>query len=247
MGPSDEIAISIWNHRKVQKKQGSGFLGCVRLSAKMILRLKDTGFQRLNLSKETPADVDQVKGQIIVSLVSRAGLMNAGASTTPLAVVEPGGDVRGPNGSSSNMTNGLDSSRNMSGDSLHSRDDSLTGNLANLSINSDHGGGGGGSSSTATAAALNDSQSSRSSASGRRSGAASSASGSRDLPEGWEERRTPSGQKYYVNHVTQTTQWERPKVRPQVNGTAGGRDQRGSPDRLVSPSRVNLMCQERNG
>lgn len=30
------------------------------------------------------------------------------------------------------------------------------------------------------------------------------------LPEGWEERKTPDGRVYYVNHVTRTTQWSRP-------------------------------------
>lgn len=30
------------------------------------------------------------------------------------------------------------------------------------------------------------------------------------LPEGWEDRRTPDGRVYYVNHVTKTTQWSRP-------------------------------------
>jgi E3 ubiquitin ligase SMURF1/2 len=30
------------------------------------------------------------------------------------------------------------------------------------------------------------------------------------LPEGYEERRTPDGRIYYVNHVSRTTQWTRP-------------------------------------
>lgn len=30
------------------------------------------------------------------------------------------------------------------------------------------------------------------------------------IPEGWEDRRTPDGRVYYVNHVTRTTQWSRP-------------------------------------
>ena len=30
------------------------------------------------------------------------------------------------------------------------------------------------------------------------------------LPDGWEDRRTPDGRVYYVNHVTRTTQWSRP-------------------------------------
>lgn len=31
------------------------------------------------------------------------------------------------------------------------------------------------------------------------------------LPEGWEERRTTNGRVYYVNHMTKSTQWDKPK------------------------------------
>ena len=40
---TDSISISIWNYKKVHKRQGAGFLGCVRLSATMINRIKDSG------------------------------------------------------------------------------------------------------------------------------------------------------------------------------------------------------------
>ena len=47
------------------------------------------------------------------------------------------------------------------------------------------------------------------------------------LPEGWEDRRTPNGRVYYVNHVTKTTQWSRPTLpassansSSQVNGNS---------------------------
>lgn len=44
LGRGDNITISIWNHRKIHKKQGGGgFLGCVRILAHTIQRLKDTG------------------------------------------------------------------------------------------------------------------------------------------------------------------------------------------------------------
>ena len=32
------------------------------------------------------------------------------------------------------------------------------------------------------------------------------------LPAGWEQKVTPAGKYYYVNHVTKTTQWERPNT-----------------------------------
>lgn len=43
VGKTDSITISVWNHKKIHKKQGAGFLGCVRLLSNAISRLKDTG------------------------------------------------------------------------------------------------------------------------------------------------------------------------------------------------------------
>ncbi|KAF5295220.1 hypothetical protein FQR65_LT10504 [Abscondita terminalis] len=89
---ADSITISIWNHRKIHKKQGGGFLGCVRIVNSLIQRLKDTGYQRLDLCKASQDDSEPVKGQIIISLLSRDGPCGG----TPLAVVGPLGELRGP-------------------------------------------------------------------------------------------------------------------------------------------------------
>lgn len=43
VGKGDGITISVWNRRKIHKKAGSGFLGCVRIVSSAIHRLKDTG------------------------------------------------------------------------------------------------------------------------------------------------------------------------------------------------------------
>uniref|UniRef100_A0A8K9Y6T4 HECT-type E3 ubiquitin transferase n=1 Tax=Oncorhynchus mykiss TaxID=8022 RepID=A0A8K9Y6T4_ONCMY len=43
IGKTDSITISVWNHKKIHKRQGAGFLGCIRLLANSISRLKDTG------------------------------------------------------------------------------------------------------------------------------------------------------------------------------------------------------------
>uniref|UniRef100_A0A674MKB4 HECT-type E3 ubiquitin transferase n=1 Tax=Takifugu rubripes TaxID=31033 RepID=A0A674MKB4_TAKRU len=43
IGKADSITISVWNHKKIHKKQGAGFLGCVRLLSNAINRLIDTG------------------------------------------------------------------------------------------------------------------------------------------------------------------------------------------------------------
>lgn len=47
VGKTDSITISVWNHKKIHKKQGAGFLGCVRLLSNAISRLKDTGCKHL--------------------------------------------------------------------------------------------------------------------------------------------------------------------------------------------------------
>ena len=40
---SDSVTVSVWNNKKVHRREGAGFLGCVRLSPATISRLKDTG------------------------------------------------------------------------------------------------------------------------------------------------------------------------------------------------------------
>ncbi|EFA08997.2 E3 ubiquitin-protein ligase SMURF2 isoform X1 [Tribolium castaneum] len=104
IGRNDSITISVWNHRKVIKKQGSGFLGCVRIVNSHIQRLRDTGYQCLDLGKACPADSEPVKGQIIISLLSRDGP----CSGTPLAVVGPQGELRGPTDRDSSPSNNDD-------------------------------------------------------------------------------------------------------------------------------------------
>lgn len=108
--------------------------------------------QRLDLCKSSPDDQTPVKGQIIISLLSRDTI--TGTGNPGLAIVGPAGDVRGP------------------------EDDDC--------------------------------------------------SNEQRIPEGWEDRRTPDGRVYYVNHVTRTTQWSRPtlpasasQITPVTNGQNG--------------------------
>jgi hypothetical protein len=61
---ADSITISVWNQKSVHKRRG--FLGCVKLLASAIQRLKDTGYQRLDLSKDSETDDDiVVRGQVV--------------------------------------------------------------------------------------------------------------------------------------------------------------------------------------
>ncbi|XP_067931737.1 E3 ubiquitin-protein ligase SMURF2-like [Watersipora subatra] len=74
IGPRDAITISVWNIKKAQKKEGAGFLGCVKIKTNAIHRLKDTGFQKLDLQRvslDEDIDCSNVKGQIVISLAGR--------------------------------------------------------------------------------------------------------------------------------------------------------------------------------
>ncbi|XP_046660862.1 E3 ubiquitin-protein ligase SMURF2 isoform X2 [Homalodisca vitripennis] len=93
IGKGDGITISVWNHKKIHKKQGGGFLGCVRIMSNTIQRLKDTGYQRLDLCKASAEDQEVVRGQIVVSLLSRDG---GGGAAGLNAVVDPHGGLSCP-------------------------------------------------------------------------------------------------------------------------------------------------------
>ena len=47
IGSKDSVTISVWNHKKIHKKPGAGFLGCVRIMSNAIQQLKDTGCKLL--------------------------------------------------------------------------------------------------------------------------------------------------------------------------------------------------------
>ncbi|KAF7405811.1 hypothetical protein HZH68_005180 [Vespula germanica] len=112
IGKNDGITISVWNHRKIHKKQGGGFLGCVRILSNTIQRLKDTGYQRLDLCKAHSEDTDVVKGQIVVSLLSRDGHNGAVSNTVGHnAVVDVLGDLSCP----TDLPDGWEERRTQSG------------------------------------------------------------------------------------------------------------------------------------
>ena len=64
------------------------------------------------------------------------------------------------------------------------------------------------------------------------------------IPEGWEDRRTPDGRVYYVNHVTRTTQWSRP-TQPasasQVTTPTNGQNGTDTVQTPPGPSRSSTM------
>ncbi|XP_025778919.1 E3 ubiquitin-protein ligase SMURF1 [Puma concolor] len=93
VGKTDSITISVWNHKKIHKKQGAGFLGCARLLSNAISRLKDTGYQRLDLCKLTPSDTDAVRGQIVVSLQTRDRIGTGGSVVDCRGLLENEGTV----------------------------------------------------------------------------------------------------------------------------------------------------------
>lgn len=156
----DNITITVWNQKKVHKKNAGGFLGCVKIVSSMIQRLKDTGYQRLDLGKLSSNDQEPVRGQIIMSITSRDGMSGG----TPLAVVGPSGDVKRP--------------------------DEEEAALSSTDV------------------------------------------GFISLPKGWE-KRTTNGRDYYVNHLSKTSQWDRPS-----DGHVENSPIRETSNAICGPSRV---------
>ncbi|XP_003701780.1 SMAD specific E3 ubiquitin protein ligase isoform X1 [Megachile rotundata] len=112
IGKDDGITISVWNHKKIHKKKGGGFLGCVRILSNTIQRLKDTGYQRLDLCKAHSDDTDVVKGEVVVSLLSRDGHNGAVSNTVGHnAVVDVLGDLSCP----TDLPDGWEERRTQSG------------------------------------------------------------------------------------------------------------------------------------
>ena len=71
LSKADPILISVWNRKKADKEH-KGFLGCVKIKPSDIIRLRDTGFQKLDLHRFKDQDTDHpVKGEVIVSILSR--------------------------------------------------------------------------------------------------------------------------------------------------------------------------------
>lgn len=167
----DGITISVWNQRKVHKRQGSGFLGCVRIQPSTVHKLKDTGYQCLELCEDNGSETCGVRGQVIVSLVSRDAARGEPATAagegSPLAVVGPAGDVRAP----------------------------------------------------------------------REPPPAPATPATRPtLPPHFEERFTSKGRPYYVNHVTRSSQWERPTCEGSTPTSPAASSPPSSPTPAATPS-----------
>ncbi|XP_014261551.1 E3 ubiquitin-protein ligase SMURF2 [Cimex lectularius] len=150
---NDRITISVWNHRKIHKKDRGGYLGSVQITSNAIQRLKDTGYQKLELLNLLLPSYYCVRGHIVISLLSWSCGRNS-----PLR------EQCSPSSSVSPHTN----------------------------------------------------------------------ESSQELPSGWEERRTPEGRLFYVNHRTETTQWTLPTAE-----RSGGSNSTNTNGRNETPSSTN--------
>uniref|UniRef100_A0A7N6FEI3 HECT-type E3 ubiquitin transferase n=1 Tax=Anabas testudineus TaxID=64144 RepID=A0A7N6FEI3_ANATE len=86
IGKSDSITISVWNHKKIHKKQGAGFLGCVRLLSNAINRLKDTGCK--------PASEYSSPGRPLSCIVDENTPISTNGATPTTALPPSDGDQR---------------------------------------------------------------------------------------------------------------------------------------------------------
>ncbi|XP_053563953.1 E3 ubiquitin-protein ligase SMURF2 [Bombina bombina] len=194
IGKSDSITISVWNHKKIHKKQGAGFLGCVRLLSNAINRLKDTGYQRLDLCKLGPNDNDTVRGQIVVSLQSRDRIGTGGQVVDCSRLFD------------NDLPDGPASEYSSPGRPLSCFVDE------NTPIVSTNGASCGQSSDPRLAERRVRSQRHRNYMSRTHLHTPP------DLPEGYEQRTTQQGQVYFLHTQTGVSTWHDPRVPRTLNG-----------------------------
>lgn len=71
---------------------------------------------------------------------------------------------------------------------------------------------------------------------------------SEPLPDGWEERKANNGRVYYVNHLTKSTQWDRPTTAAvAVQSTNGHSAIEELPQVPAGPSRSSTCTSLSNG
>ncbi|XP_068631654.1 E3 ubiquitin-protein ligase SMURF1 isoform X3 [Battus philenor] len=195
LSKGDGITISVWNQRKIHKRQGSGFLGCVRIQPSTVHKLKDTGYQCLELCEDNLGEACGVRGQVIVSLLSRDGARGEPASAagegSPLAVVGPAGEVRAP------------------------RDPPVNTNASNLPLpihwEERFTSSGRPEPQPQTAVRSRQVQNSTSTSPSNTPSPAIPIAAT-DLPPGFEMRTTAQGQVYFYNGATGASSWHDPRV-----------------------------------
>ncbi|XP_075230861.1 SMAD specific E3 ubiquitin protein ligase isoform X2 [Lycorma delicatula] len=205
IGKGDGITITVWNHKKIHKQQGGGFLGCVRIMPTTIQRLKDTGYQRLDLCKASLEDPDQVKGQIVVSLLSRDGGGHGGSGGSMSggghnAVVDPLGGLSCPD----DLPEGWEERRTSAGRLFYVNHHTKTTQWIRPVRHREESGG--------------RPPSGQSRRRGNRRQAASGNVGRHhvpqpnDLPPGYELRTTQQGQVYFYHIPTGASTWHDPRI-----------------------------------
>ncbi|KAH9419620.1 E3 ubiquitin-protein ligase smurf2 [Dermatophagoides pteronyssinus] len=182
---NDSLTISIWNQKKIHKKHGAGFLGCVKIMPNLIQSLKDAGYQRLDLHKFREEDPDIIKGQLVISMISRDT-----ATTSKTTVINNNNSSRNNNVTIANGSNHHHSHRNSA-------------ILQNMVVTT-------ASPTTNTTTASDNRIDDNSTNQDGITRSRNYVEGVDDLPDGWTECRTSNGRLYYMNHVLRTTQWERP-------------------------------------
>ncbi|XP_029077603.1 E3 ubiquitin-protein ligase SMURF1 isoform X4 [Monodon monoceros] len=210
VGKTDSITISVWNHKKIHKKQGAGFLGCVRLLSNAISRLKDTGYQRLDLCKLNPSDTDAVRGQIVVSLQTRDRIGTGGSVVDCRGLLENEGTAYEDSGPGRPLSCFMEEP-------------------APYTDGTGAAAGGGGCRSVESP-----SQDQRLQAQRLRSpevrGSLQTPQNrphghqSPELPEGYEQRTTVQGQVYFLHTQTGVSTWHDPRI-PSPLGTIPGGDE----------------------
>ncbi|CAG9786085.1 unnamed protein product [Diatraea saccharalis] len=220
----DGITISVWNQRKVHKRQGSGFLGCVRIQPSTVHKLKDTGYALRRTQWERPViDASSPVAATVASPPSSPSPPTASPATT-LSPNSPASPISDTDVSVSTSISLRPEPQPQT--AVRSRQTNTVESPASpVSPTSPT------TPTTSIAATdLPPGYEMRTTAQGqvyfynRVTGASTwhdprvpqhlrhSAAAAGPLPPGWEMRHAPSGRPYYVDHNNRTTQFTDPRL-----------------------------------
>ncbi|XP_050422047.1 E3 ubiquitin-protein ligase SMURF2 isoform X2 [Adelges cooleyi] len=235
LSKGDHVTITLWNHKKIHKniqKPASGFLGCVRLSWNQIQRYKDTGYQKMDLTKLNSDDPVPIKGQLVFSLLSQDGTASSSHNRQPSPLPDGWEERKTENGRLYYVNHRTKTTQWVKPTKAHSKDSTANNtsrppapapteisnaenesDVINNNNNNNHCSG----------LTAQTSPSSRPSHSSTRnvSSQSSSIQQPMDLPSGYEIRTTPQGQIYFYHTPTGLSTWHDPRIPRNITVTSG--------------------------
>ncbi|NXD32198.1 PUB1 ligase, partial [Spelaeornis formosus] len=209
---SSVVAVQIFDQKKFKRKSDQGFLGVINVKVSDVLDLELGGQEMLTRELKRGTDSAAVNGKLIIYLstqtntpISNPGPSTAASSTPQQANTNGTNSAPGSRPTSQVRPNGEADGTPLGGPENQSPIITSPSTAGTGTVTPTQGAGLPGATGNATTA------------------------GNGPLPAGWEQRFTPEGRPYFVDHNTRTTTWVDPRRQQLI--------------RVIAPGQGNLSVQ----